>query len=72
LEGFQEFSGIIIDFNRSITIHQEWTDYSGYHCPFKKMEESRMKTITIGKLVKELEAFLNDRMAQKIESNLSI
>ena len=62
LEGFQEFSGIIIDFNAfDYHFYQEWTDYLAYHAPLKNGGVG-MKNNTIGKLVKNLKAFLNDRM----------
>ncbi len=62
LEGFQEFSGIIIDFNVfDYHFYQEWTDYLAYHAPLKNGGVG-MKNNTIGKLVKNLKAFLNDRM----------
>ena len=62
LEGFQEFSGIIIDFNAfDYQFYQEWTDYLAYHAPLKNGGVG-MKNNTIGKLVKNLKAFLNDRM----------
>ena len=62
LEGFQEFSGIIIDFNLfDYNFYQEWTDYLAYHAPLRNGGVG-MKNNTIGKLVKNLKAFLNDRM----------
>ena len=62
LEGFQEFSGIIVDFNAfDYHFYQEWTDYLAYHAPLKNGGVG-MKNNTIGKLVKNLKAFLNDRM----------
>lgn len=62
LEGFQEFSGIIIDFNAfDYNFYQEWTGYLAYHAPLKNGGIG-MKNNTIGKLVKNLKAFLNDRM----------
>lgn len=62
LEGFQEFSGIIIDFNvLDYNFYQHWTDYLAYHAPLKNGGVG-MKNNTIGKLVKNLKAFINDRM----------
>lgn len=62
LKGFQEFSGIIIDFNVfDYNFYQEWTDYLAYHAPLRNGSIG-MKNNTIGKLVKNLKAFLNDRM----------
>ncbi|WP_168796411.1 site-specific integrase [Flagellimonas onchidii] len=62
LEGFQEFSGIIINFNVfDYQFYQEWTDYLAYKAPLKTGGVG-MKNNTIGKLVKNLKAFLNDRM----------
>tara|TARA_R110000765_G_scaffold295818_3_gene390991 strand:- start:19205 stop:20443 length:1239 start_codon:yes stop_codon:yes gene_type:complete len=62
LEGFQEFSGIIVDFNAfDYHFYQEWTDYLAYHAPLKNGGVG-MNNNTIGKLVKNLKAFLNDRM----------
>nr|WP_298994972.1 site-specific integrase [uncultured Allomuricauda sp.] len=62
LEGFEEFSGIIIDFSvLDYHFYQEWTDYLAYHAPLKNGGVG-MKNNTIGKLVKNLKAFLNDRM----------
>ena len=62
LEGFQDFSGIIVDFNAfDYHFYQEWTDYLAYHAPLKNGGVG-MKNNTIGKLVKNLKAFLNDRM----------
>ncbi len=54
LEGFQKFSGIIIDFNVfDYNFYQEWTDYLAYHAPLKNRGLG-MKNNTIGKLVKNL------------------
>lgn len=62
IEGFEEFSGIIIDFNAfDYHFYQEWTDYLAYYAPLKNGGVG-MKNNTIGKLVKNLKAFLNDRM----------
>jgi integrase len=62
LEGFQEYSGIIVDFNAfDYHFYQEWTDYLAYHAPLRNGGVG-MKNNTIGKLVKNLKAFLNDRM----------
>nr|WP_299215050.1 site-specific integrase [uncultured Allomuricauda sp.] len=62
LVGFQEFSGIIIDFSVfDYQFYQEWTDYLAYHAPLKNGGVG-MKNNTIGKLVKNLKAFLNDRI----------
>ena len=62
LKGFQEFSGIIINFNVfDYQFYQEWTDYLAYKAPLKNGSIG-MKNNTIGKLVKNLKAFLNDRM----------
>ena len=66
MEGFQEFSGIIVDINAfDYHFYQKWTDYLAYHAPLKKGGVG-MKNNTIGKLVKNLKAFLNDRMRRNI------
>lgn len=62
LGGFKEFSGIIIDFNAfDYHFYQKWTDYLVYHA-FLKNGGIGMNNNTIGRLVKNLKAFLKDCM----------
>ena len=62
LLGYQEFSEEIITFKTfDFQFYAKWTDYLAYDAPLKNGGKG-MKNNSVGKLVKNLKAFLNDRM----------
>ena len=62
LEGYEEFTKETITFKTmSFTFYEKWTNYLAYEAPLKTGGKG-MKNNTVGKLVKNLKAFLNDRM----------
>jgi len=65
LLGYEEYSGEIITFRTfDFQFYEKWSDYLAYHAPLKNGGYG-MKNNTIGKLVKNLKAFLNDRIKKK-------